>query len=256
MSFAVSAPSEGVEYSAVRLWSQPRTLMNPVVLGLFREVIRFLRTGQTALEERHARSTPRRLRRAGGLLATLPRPLPGAVRVGALVDRPGRDARLPGLLCRALLREPRPARLPPPPVAHRHRGQPLLRDRHHRAARRAAAPGHRGARGRTRRRRRRGADRRRRGPPLRRGGGRHPRRPRRWRCSPTPTSASARCSAPSATTLNNTVLHTDVSLLPRRAAARGSWNYLIDDPAAPSPSPTVTYYLNKLQAIDGPSTTA
>jgi predicted NAD/FAD-binding protein len=57
MSFAVSCPSAGLEYSAVRLWSQPRALLNPTVLALLVEVIRFLRTGHTALEERHVRST-------------------------------------------------------------------------------------------------------------------------------------------------------------------------------------------------------
>ncbi len=50
------------------------------------------------------------------------------------------------------------------------------------------------------------------------------------------------------TTANSTVLHTDVSLLPRRPSSRASWNYRVADAAAASPRPTVTYYLNKLQA--------
>jgi predicted NAD/FAD-binding protein len=54
------------------------------------------------------------------------------------------------------------------------------------------------------------------------------------------------------TTRNSTVLHTDDRLLPRAAASRASWNYLVDDCRAPSAEPTVTYSLNKLQALDEP----
>ncbi len=54
------------------------------------------------------------------------------------------------------------------------------------------------------------------------------------------------------TTANSAVLHTDVRLLPRRPSARASWNYLIGDDAAAPTLPTVTYYLNKLQALDEP----
>ena len=45
-------------------------------------------------------------------------------------------------------------------------------------------------------------------------------------------------------TTNEAVLHTDASLLPRRRAARASWNYRVGDDGRP----TVTYYLNRLQA--------
>jgi predicted NAD/FAD-binding protein len=54
------------------------------------------------------------------------------------------------------------------------------------------------------------------------------------------------------TALNRTALHTDDSLLPRRAASRASWNYQVTDCRAPSLLPTVTYYLNKLQGLDEP----
>ena len=54
------------------------------------------------------------------------------------------------------------------------------------------------------------------------------------------------------TTRNSAVLHTDARLLPRAPASRASWNYLVDDCTAPSAEPTVTYYLNKLQALDEP----
>ena len=57
MSFSVVCERHGLEYSAVRLWQQPRALVHPGFAGLLRDIVRFLRTGQAALEERHARST-------------------------------------------------------------------------------------------------------------------------------------------------------------------------------------------------------
>jgi len=47
-------------------------------------------------------------------------------------------------------------------------------------------------------------------------------------------------------TMNDTVLHTDSSLLPRARQARASWNYRTGD----NGRPTLTYYLNKLQRLD------
>lgn len=49
---------------------------------------------------------------------------------------------------------------------------------------------------------------------------------------------------------NPTVLHRDVSLLPRARRARASWNYLIQSPTAESTRqarPIVTYWMNRLQ---------
>jgi predicted NAD/FAD-binding protein len=49
--------------------------------------------------------------------------------------------------------------------------------------------------------------------------------------------------------VNETVLHTDTSLLPRRRRAWASWNYhLMREPPAGS---TVTYWMNNLQSLDG-----
>jgi predicted NAD/FAD-binding protein len=46
---------------------------------------------------------------------------------------------------------------------------------------------------------------------------------------------------------NEAVLHTDSTLLPRRAAARAAWNFhLLDEP---KPLSTVTYYMNHLQRL-------
>lgn len=46
---------------------------------------------------------------------------------------------------------------------------------------------------------------------------------------------------------NDTVLHTDVGLLPRRKAAWASWNYHL--PIAPAERATVTYHMNRLQRL-------
>ena len=50
------------------------------------------------------------------------------------------------------------------------------------------------------------------------------------------------------TSRNETVLHTDSRLLPRRAAARASWNYRLGERGRV----TVTYHMNRLQALDVP----
>ncbi len=47
------------------------------------------------------------------------------------------------------------------------------------------------------------------------------------------------------TSRNDTCLHTDSALLPKRAAARASWNYLLGD----SGKVTVTYHMNRLQSL-------
>jgi len=53
-----------------------------------------------------------------------------------------------------------------------------------------------------------------------------------------------------ATSSNDVVLHTDDALLPRRAAARASWNYLLhlDERNGHSPV-TMTYHMNRLQSL-------
>ena len=50
-------------------------------------------------------------------------------------------------------------------------------------------------------------------------------------------------------TTNDTVLHTDPSLLPRRRAARASWNYRARLRVSEG-RPTMTYYLNRLQQLE------
>ncbi len=50
------------------------------------------------------------------------------------------------------------------------------------------------------------------------------------------------------TTCNHVALHTDPSLLPRRTAARASWNYLLGE--GKTSGVTVTYHMNRLQAFN------
>lgn len=54
------------------------------------------------------------------------------------------------------------------------------------------------------------------------------------------------------TTANDVWLHTDDRFLPRRPAARASWNYRLGGGDARPPS--VTYHLNRLQGLDTPTT--
>jgi predicted NAD/FAD-binding protein len=61
-----------------------------------------------------------------------------------------------------------------------------------------------------------------------------------------PTPHERRVLGGFAYTRNEAVLHTDSRFLPRAAAARASWNYRLGDDGRP----TVTYHLNRLQALD------
>jgi uncharacterized protein len=49
------------------------------------------------------------------------------------------------------------------------------------------------------------------------------------------------------TSRNDTVLHKDGKLLPRRSSARASWNYHL---SGPSNSATLTYHMNRLQGLE------
>ncbi len=53
---------------------------------------------------------------------------------------------------------------------------------------------------------------------------------------------------------NHTVLHTDTSPLPRAARAAASWNYLMADCSANPDGVQVSYDLNRLQGLPGPTT--
>ncbi len=51
---------------------------------------------------------------------------------------------------------------------------------------------------------------------------------------------------------NPTLLHTDTSVLPRRAGARAAWNYLMPDCAAGAEHVRVSYDMDLLQGLDAP----
>ena len=251
MSFSVSCARSGLEYSAVRLWSQPRALAHPVFPGLLREIVRFLRTAGGALDERFARTTLGEYVAAQGY------------------SRAFRDLYLVPFT--SALWSTAPAQTLAFPVSYAVRffqNHGLLGFRRHQwltvtgGSRRyvdaitaplgaAPAPGHPGHRDPPRRRRRRPAH-----------GRRHGARfdavviashaPQALAMLADADELEREVLGAFRTTANSAVLHTDVRLLPRRPSARASWNYLIgDDAAAPTP-PTVTYYLNKLQALDEP----
>ena len=67
-----------------------------------------------------------------------------------------------------------------------------------------------------------------------------------------PSSEESRALAGFSYTTNRAVLHTDSAMLPRRPAARASWNYATDDCRASGGMLGMTYHLNRLQALDEP----
>lgn len=62
-----------------------------------------------------------------------------------------------------------------------------------------------------------------------------------------PTDAERDILGAFTTTTNETILHTDASVLPHSARARAAWNYRLD--GTPDQPPSVTYDLNRLQGI-------
>ncbi len=62
-----------------------------------------------------------------------------------------------------------------------------------------------------------------------------------------PTTAEKRVLGAFEYSKNETVLHTDASILPTVPAARSSWNYAMDDCTEPAVSARVTYWMNRLQ---------
>jgi predicted NAD/FAD-binding protein len=64
-----------------------------------------------------------------------------------------------------------------------------------------------------------------------------------------PSAAEQRTLGAFGYSRNETVLHTDESILPRRPAARASWNYRLPGCAPSAGPPVVTYDMNRLQRL-------
>ena len=83
----------------------------------------------------------------------------------------------------------------------------------------------------------------------------HPDQALRLLADPTPAEAAVLGAIPYSR--NETVLHTDASILPRVGAAVASWNYLLEDCGAgarrPAGGAIVTYHMNRLQRLDEPT---
>ena len=52
---------------------------------------------------------------------------------------------------------------------------------------------------------------------------------------------------------NEAIVHTDASLLPERPAARASWNVALDDCRMGARGVSITYWMNRLQGLPGPT---
>lgn len=251
MSFSVVCERHGLEYSAVRLWQQPHALVHPGFAGLLRDIVRFLRTGQAALEERHARSTLDDFVRSEGY------------------SRSFRDHYLVPFASALWSTAPTQTLSSPASYAVRffqNHGLLGFRRRTWRTvvggSRRYVAAitaplGERLRLGAEVRAVTRDAD----GVEVRTADDRAHRFEAVVIATHAPQALAMLTDAddleravlePFRTTLNRTVLHTDRSVLPRRRSAWAAWNYRVADCHSPALLPTVTYHLNTLQTLDEP----
>ena len=67
-----------------------------------------------------------------------------------------------------------------------------------------------------------------------------------------PTKAQRAALGAFGVSTNETVLHSDASLLPRSRRARASWNYLLDACDTQAGSVRVSYHMNRLHRLDEP----
>jgi len=65
-----------------------------------------------------------------------------------------------------------------------------------------------------------------------------------------PTAAEAAALGAFGVSTNETILHTDASMLPRAPRARASWNYLLEACTSQAANVRVSYHMNRLHRID------
>lgn len=251
MSFSASCRRCGVEYSGHEISRRPGTILRPGMARLMAEIVRFLRTGTRALDERHRRSTLEQFRVAEGYSDGFRDHFLVPFAAALWSTAPGRTLDFPA------------------PYAIRFfENHSLLGFRHHRwrtvtgGSRRyvGAVAGRLGDRLRLSvpvRAVARDGD----GVRVRTDDDAEERFDAVVIAAHAPQALAALSDADDLerevlgafrTTANRTVLHTDSTLLPRGRASWASWNYHVDDCRAPSALPTVTYHLNRLQALDEP----
>lgn len=251
MSFGVSCRACGVEYSAVRLWSQPRQLASPRMLRLLAEIVRFLRRGEDGLDERHRRSTLGEYVRNEGYSADFRDHYLVPFASALWSTAPGETLDFPMPYAVAFFRNHNLLGF------RRHRWRTVVGGSRRYVAAVCAPLTGRLRLGMPVRAVRRDAD----GVEVRTGDDRAERFDAVVMATHAPQALALLADADPLerqvlgafeTTRNSAVLHTDARMLPARPAARASWNYQVDDCRSPAPRPTVTYYLNKLQALDEP----
>ena len=248
MSFSVGCDRCGLEYSGRRPFAQRRNTASPRFAALLWEIGRWLRTARRSLGEadyeQHSlqdyldeHGYSHRFRRHFLV------PLTSALWSTA----PGRRARVPGGVRDPLLRQPRHARVGTLLVADGAR-----RRRHVRPGGCRIGSGPRLRLGLGARSLRRDPD----GVELTTDDGERHRfdqvvvathADQALALLEDPSDDERRLLGAFGYTRNDAVLHTDERLLPRARSARASWNYRLGDDGRP----TVTYSLNRLQALSG-----
>ncbi|HWH15026.1 MAG TPA: FAD-dependent oxidoreductase [Miltoncostaeaceae bacterium] len=251
MSFAVVCRRCGIEYSGRHLWEQPRVLRSPRMLRLLAQIARFMATARRRLDGRHRTRTVAQFVRAEGY------------------GQDFRDHFLVPLTSAIWSTSPGQAAAFPVDYAlrffdthnligfRRHTWRTVAGGSREYVARALAPLGDRVHLGHGVRRLERDGDR----VVLETDAGTthvadaavvatHPDQALAMLADPTP--AEREVLGAITYTPSEAVLHTDPALLPSVPAARAAWNYLLEDCRDPGTAPTLTYYSNRLQALDEP----
>jgi uncharacterized protein len=251
MSFSVSCRRCAIEYAGAEILRRPRTLLHPGMARLMWEITRFLRTGERALGEQHARSTLDQFMRAEGYSQSFRDHFMVPFASALWSTAPGRTLEFPAayavrfFLNHGLL------------GFRRFRWRTVTGGSRRYVAAMTARLGERLRLSAPVRTVTRDAD----GVSVRTDDDSLHRFGAVVLATHAPQALAALGDADPVereilgaftTTINRTVLHTDSTLLPRRRSAWASWNYHVEDCRSPTGLPTVTYHLNRLQALDEP----